>query len=70
MNSVQATAFRKWATSVLKQYMFKAYAVNQNAVTELKYEELKEAKVWESFEKIEVDEDKWAVCSKDTSCHG
>lgn len=50
--------------------MFKGYAVNQNAVTELKYEELKEAKVWESFEKIEVDEEKWAVCIKDTSCHG
>ena len=33
VNSVQATAFRKWATSVLKQYMIKGYAVNQNAVS-------------------------------------
>ena len=29
VNSVQATAFRRWATSVLKQYMLKGYAVNQ-----------------------------------------
>ena len=37
VNSVQATAFRKWATSILKQYMIKGYAVNQNAVSEQKY---------------------------------
>ena len=43
VNSVQATAFRKWATSVLKQYMIKGYAVNQNAVSEQKYEDLKRA---------------------------
>ena len=36
VNSVQATAFRKWATSVLKQYMMKGYAVNHNAVSEQK----------------------------------
>ena len=41
VNSVQATSFRKWATSVLKQYMLKGYAVNQNAVSEQKYEDLK-----------------------------
>ena len=34
INSRQATAFRQWATSVLKQYMIKGYAVNQNAVSE------------------------------------
>ena len=45
VNSVQATAFRKWATSVLKQYMIKGYAVNQNAVSEQKYEDLKRALV-------------------------
>lgn len=33
---MQATAFRKWATSVLKQYMMKGYAVNHNAVSEQK----------------------------------
>ena len=43
VNSVQATAFRKWATSVLKQYMIKGYAVNQNAVSDQKYEDLKRA---------------------------
>ena len=43
VNSVQATAFRKWATSVLKQYMLKGYAINHNAVSEQKYEDLKRA---------------------------
>lgn len=43
INSVKATAFRRWATSVLKQYMIKGYAVNQNAVSEQKYEDLKRA---------------------------
>jgi hypothetical protein len=43
VNSVQASAFRKWATSVLKQYMMKGYAVNHNAVSEQKYEDLKRA---------------------------
>jgi hypothetical protein len=39
INSVKATAFRRWATSILKQYMIKGYAVNQNAVSEQKYED-------------------------------
>ena len=43
INSRQATAFRQWATSILKQYMIKGYAVNQNAVSEQKYEDLKRA---------------------------
>lgn len=33
INSRQATAYRQWATSVLKQYMLKGYDVNQNAVS-------------------------------------
>ena len=37
INSVKATAFRRWATSILKQYMIKGYSVNQNAVSEQKY---------------------------------
>ena len=45
VNSIRATAFRQWATSVLKQYMIKGYAVNQNAVSEQKYEDLKRALV-------------------------
>ena len=43
VNSIRATAFRQWATSVLKQYMIKGYAVNHNAVSEQKYEDLKRA---------------------------
>ena len=43
VNSRRATAFRQWATSVLKQYMIKGYAVNRNAVSEQKYEDLKRA---------------------------
>ena len=43
INSVKATAFRQWATSVLKQYTIKGYAINQNAVSEQKYEDLKRA---------------------------
>lgn len=43
VNSRKATAFRQWATSVLKQYMLKGYVVNHNAVSEQKYEDLKRA---------------------------
>jgi len=43
VNSLRATSFRKWATSLIKQYMLKGYAVNRNVVSEQKYEELKKA---------------------------
>ena len=43
VNSRKATAFRQWATSVLKQYMLKGYVVNHDAVSEQKYEDLKRA---------------------------
>ena len=43
VNSRKATAFRQWATSVLKQYVIKGYAVNRNAVSKQKYEDLKRA---------------------------
>ena len=53
VNSIRATAFRQWATSVLKQYMIKGYAVNQNVVSEQKYEDLKRALgLLENFHKI------------------
>ena len=29
VNSINATAFRKWATRVLKDYLLKGYSVNQ-----------------------------------------
>ena len=41
VNSRKATAFRQWATSVLRQYMLKGYVVNHNAVSEQKYEDWK-----------------------------
>lgn len=43
VNSLRATSFRKWASGLIKQYMLKGYAVNKNAVSEQKYEELKKA---------------------------
>ena len=43
VNSLRVTSFRKWATSLIKQYMLKGYAVNRNVVSEQKYEELKKA---------------------------
>ncbi len=43
VNSVRATRFRIWATDIIKQYMLKGYAINRNAVSEQKYEDLKKA---------------------------
>lgn len=43
MNSIRATKFRIWATNVIKQYMLKGYAINHNAVSEQKNEDLKKA---------------------------
>ena len=43
INSIRATKFRIWATRLIRQYMLKGYAVNRNAVSEQKYEELKKA---------------------------
>ena len=43
VNSIRATKFRIWAANVIKQYMLKGYAVNRNAVSEQKYEDLKRA---------------------------
>jgi prophage maintenance system killer protein len=43
ISSKQATQFRIWASRILKQYMLKGYVVNHNAVTEQKYEDLKQA---------------------------
>jgi len=43
VNSFRATRFRIWATNVIKQYMLKGYAINRNAVSQQKYEDLKKA---------------------------
>ena len=39
VNSKNATSFRKWATSILKQYLIKGYVVNQRRIDH--YEDLK-----------------------------
>ena len=41
VNSRRATKFRQWATSVLRQYLVKGYAVNERLTSE-RYEELKD----------------------------
>ena len=45
VNSQKATKFRVWATSVLRQYLLKGYAVNQKSLIEnqKKFNELQEA---------------------------
>ena len=41
VNSKNATSFRRWATSVLKQYVIKGYAINQQIKLD-RYKELKD----------------------------
>lgn len=41
VNSKKAVRFRQWATSVLKDYLIKGYAINQN-ITQQRYDELKD----------------------------
>lgn len=41
VNSKNATSFRRWATSVLKQYIIKGYAINQQ-IKLARYKELKD----------------------------
>lgn len=41
VNSKNATSFRRWATSILKQYLIKGYAINQQIKIE-RYNELKD----------------------------
>ncbi len=43
INSLLATKFRIWSTSIIKEYMRRGYVVNHNAVSEQKYEDLKKA---------------------------
>lgn len=43
VNSIRATQFRIWATGIIKQYILKGYAINRAAVSEQKYEDLKNA---------------------------
>ncbi|MCQ2178619.1 MAG: virulence RhuM family protein [Bacteroidales bacterium] len=32
VNSVNATAFRRWATTILKQYLLRGYSINQQLI--------------------------------------
>lgn len=41
VNSKNATAFRRWATTVLKQYLIKGYVINQQLKLD-RYNELKD----------------------------
>ena len=41
VNSKNATSFRRWATTILKQYIIKGYAINQQIKLE-RYNELKD----------------------------
>ena len=41
VNSKNATSFRRWATSVLKQYLIKGYVINQRLKLD-RYNELKD----------------------------
>ncbi len=45
VNSFRAIHFRQWATNILKQYLIKGYAINENRLLEAKnkFNELKEA---------------------------
>ena len=43
INSLRATKFRIWSTSIIKEYMRRGYVVNRNAISEQKYEDLKKA---------------------------
>lgn len=40
VNSKRATSFRKWATSVLKDYLIKGYALNQKRIDDKSLHEL------------------------------
>ena len=41
INSKNATSFRRWATSVLKQYLIKGYVINQQLKLD-RYNEFKD----------------------------
>jgi prophage antirepressor-like protein len=43
VNSKKATQFRKWATQVLKQYVFDGYAINGDKITHERFKELEKS---------------------------
>ncbi len=40
VNSIRATQFRIWATSVLKEYIYKGFAINSEKITHQRFKEL------------------------------
>lgn len=40
VNSIRATQFRIWATSVLKQYIYQGFAINSERITHQRFKEL------------------------------
>jgi hypothetical protein len=40
VNSIKATQFRIWATTVLKQYIYKGYTINSEKITHQRFKEL------------------------------
>lgn len=42
VNSKKATQFRKWATNVLKTYLSRGYAINENRITRERLEEIED----------------------------
>ena len=40
VNSIKATKFRRWATSVLKQYIVDGYVINSDKITHQRFKEL------------------------------
>ena len=40
VNSIKATNFRKWATKVLKQYIYNGYAINSEKITHQRFKDL------------------------------
>ena len=57
VNSVKATRFRQWATSVLKQYITNGYAINSDKITHQRFKEL-ESDVAVLRSKVALIEDK------------
>lgn len=56
VNSKQGIAFRKWATSILKDYMIKGYAVNQKRLDALQKTLILQSKMLSSSLEIDNDE--------------
>ena len=59
VNSIKATKFRQWATSVLKNYIQNGYAINNHKITEQRLFALENdiQLMWFAFSKMSFDID-------------